>query len=196
MTGEVAGRTEPYRGHDGMRQYFRDVASVWEELRLTPREFRTSNDLLLVTGRVSARSRSRTVTGSTGWIWRVRDGQVVYVGYVRADASGAEEGRRRARDSRRAPAMIRLEPVLDRLEAASRRRCACALERSLSASISRARGRPELERRASVVGSPPARHFLHQPGSVLELGDRASHLPRGPGTRAERSRPAEPDELT
>ena len=27
VTGDHAGRTEPYRGHDGMRQYFRDVAS-------------------------------------------------------------------------------------------------------------------------------------------------------------------------
>ena len=25
VTGEHAGRTEPYRGHAGMRQYFRDV---------------------------------------------------------------------------------------------------------------------------------------------------------------------------
>jgi ketosteroid isomerase-like protein len=79
VTGEHAGRTDPYLGHEGMRQYFRDVASVWEELKLTPREFRASGDRILVTGRVSARSRSRTVTGSTGWIWRVRDGKVTYV---------------------------------------------------------------------------------------------------------------------
>jgi uncharacterized protein len=79
VTGEHAGRAEPYRGHDGMRQYFRDVASVWEELHLTPRDFRASGDRILVTGRVSARSRSRTVSGSTGWIWRVRDGKVTYV---------------------------------------------------------------------------------------------------------------------
>ena len=78
-TGRLAGRTEPYRGHDGMRQYFRDVAAVWEELRLSPRDFRASGDRILVTGRVSARSRSRTVSGSTGWIWRVRDGKVTYV---------------------------------------------------------------------------------------------------------------------
>ena len=79
MTGEHAGRTDPYRGHEGMRQYFRDVGSVWEELHLTPREFRAAGDLVLVTGKVSARSRTRTVTGSTGWVWRVRDGKVVYV---------------------------------------------------------------------------------------------------------------------
>ena len=95
VTGEHAGRTEPYRGHAGMRQYFRDVASVWEELHLSPREFRASDHLILVTGRVSARSRSRTVSGSTGWIWRVRDGKVVYVRVYAsaADATAAfEEG--------------------------------------------------------------------------------------------------------
>jgi ketosteroid isomerase-like protein len=87
VTGEHAGRTDPYRGHDGLREYFRDVASVWEELRLTPREFREEGDLILVTGKASARSRSRTVTGSTGWIWRVRDGKVAF---VRVYASAAD----------------------------------------------------------------------------------------------------------
>jgi len=87
LTGDQAGRTEPYRGHDGVRQYFRDVASLWEELHLTPREFREEGDLILVTGKVSARSRSRTVTGSTGWLWRVRNGKVTY---VRVYASAAD----------------------------------------------------------------------------------------------------------
>ena len=87
VTGEHAGRTNPYRGHDGMRQYFRDVTSIWEELLLTPREFRPAGDLILVTGKVSARSRSRTVSGSTGWIWHVRDGKV---DYVRVYASAAD----------------------------------------------------------------------------------------------------------
>jgi ketosteroid isomerase-like protein len=88
VTGEHAGRTDPYRGHDGLRAYFRDVAEVWEELRLTPREFRAAGDLVLVTGKVSARSRGRTVTGSTGWIWQVRDDKVVY-GRVYASAADA-----------------------------------------------------------------------------------------------------------
>ena len=32
VTGDHAGHTEPYRGHAGIRQYFRDVAAVWDEL--------------------------------------------------------------------------------------------------------------------------------------------------------------------
>jgi ketosteroid isomerase-like protein len=79
VTGEELGRTEPYRGHEGLAEYFRDVAAVWDELRLTPDEFREDGDTILVTGRVHARSPARVVSGSTGWIWRMRDGKVAYV---------------------------------------------------------------------------------------------------------------------
>jgi ketosteroid isomerase-like protein len=96
VTGDHAGRTEPYRGHEGIRQYFRDVAAVWDELRLTPGEFRQRGDTILVTGRVSARSLARVVAGSTGWIWRLRDGKVVYARVYpsAAEAIAAFEGGR------------------------------------------------------------------------------------------------------
>jgi ketosteroid isomerase-like protein len=94
-TGDHAGRTGPYRGHDGLRQYFRDVAQVWDDLRVVPGEFRQSGDSILVTGRVSARSPARIVAGSTGWIWRVVGGLVVYARVYpsAADAMAAFEGR-------------------------------------------------------------------------------------------------------
>jgi ketosteroid isomerase-like protein len=88
VTSDYAGRTEPYRGHDGIRQYFRDVAEMWDELRLTPTDYRLVGDEVLVTGRVSARSPARTVTGSTGWVWRVRGDKVVR-GRVYASAGDA-----------------------------------------------------------------------------------------------------------
>jgi ketosteroid isomerase-like protein len=95
VTGDQAGRPGPYRGHDGMRQYFRDVAEVWDELRVVPSEFRQSGDTILVTGRVSARSPARLVAGSTGWIWRLRDGLVAYARVYpsAAEAMAAFEGR-------------------------------------------------------------------------------------------------------
>jgi ketosteroid isomerase-like protein len=95
VTGDHAGRTEPYRGHDGLRQYFRDVSAVWDELRIVPGEYREDGDVILVTGRVSARSPARIVAGSTGWIWRVRDGLVTYARVYpsAADAMAAFEGR-------------------------------------------------------------------------------------------------------
>jgi ketosteroid isomerase-like protein len=88
VTSDYAGRTEPYRGHEGIRQYFRDVAEVWDELRLTPTDYRMVGEQVLVTGRVSARSPARVVSGSTGWVWRVRAGKVVW-GRVYASAEDA-----------------------------------------------------------------------------------------------------------
>ena len=95
VTGDHAGRTDPYRGHGGIRQYFRDVSAVWDDLRIVAGEFRSSGDTILVTGRVSARSPARIVAGSTGWIWRVRDGLVTYVRVYpsAAEAMAAFEGR-------------------------------------------------------------------------------------------------------
>jgi ketosteroid isomerase-like protein len=95
VTGDYAGRAEPYEGHDGLRQYFRDVATVWDELRIVPGDYRQDGDTILVTGRVSARSPARIVAGSTGWIWRMRDGLAVYIRVYQsaAEAMAAFEGR-------------------------------------------------------------------------------------------------------
>jgi ketosteroid isomerase-like protein len=95
VTADHAGRTEPYRGHDGIRRYFRDVAEVWDELRVVPSEYRQNGERILVTGRVTARSPARIVAGSTGWIWHLRDGLVTYVRVYpsAADAMAAFEGR-------------------------------------------------------------------------------------------------------
>jgi ketosteroid isomerase-like protein len=95
VTGDHAGRTHPYRGHDGLRQYFRDVAAVWDELRIVPGEFRQNGDTVLVTGRVSARSPARLVAGSAGWVWRLGGGLVTSVRVYpsAADAMAAFEGR-------------------------------------------------------------------------------------------------------
>jgi ketosteroid isomerase-like protein len=79
MTSDYAGRTGPYVGHEGMREYLRDVARGWDELRLMPAHYRQVGDQVLVMGRVMARSPARTVAGSTGWVWRLVEGKVVYV---------------------------------------------------------------------------------------------------------------------
>ncbi|HYN51092.1 MAG TPA: nuclear transport factor 2 family protein [Thermoleophilaceae bacterium] len=78
VTADHAGRTEAYVGHDGIRDYFRDVASVWDHITVTPTKFRQVGDTVLVTGKISAVAPGRLVAGSTGWIWRLREGKVVY----------------------------------------------------------------------------------------------------------------------
>jgi ketosteroid isomerase-like protein len=76
-TGRLAGRNEPYRGHDGLRTYLSDVARVWQELRSEPDEYIELDDRVLCTGRVYAWGIGRVIDAPAGWVWRVRDGLVV-----------------------------------------------------------------------------------------------------------------------
>jgi ketosteroid isomerase-like protein len=76
-TGRLAGRTEPYRGHDGLRTYLSDVARVWQELRSEPDEYIELEDRVLCTGRVYAWGVGRVIDAPAGWVWRVRDGLLV-----------------------------------------------------------------------------------------------------------------------
>jgi ketosteroid isomerase-like protein len=93
VTGELAREGEPYRGVDGMRDYFADVGKIWQELSLDPTEFRLlgeSGTSVLVTGRVWAHGSGRVVDSSAGWIWRLREGRVTYI-RVYASAAAAEQ---------------------------------------------------------------------------------------------------------
>ena len=53
VTADYAGRTDPYVGHDGIREYFRDVAAVWDDIRVTPIDFRQIGETILATGKVT-----------------------------------------------------------------------------------------------------------------------------------------------
>jgi len=76
-TGRLAGRDEPYRGHEGMRTYLADVARVWHELRSEPDEYIELDDRVLCTGRVYAWGVGRVIDAPAGWVWRVRGDLVV-----------------------------------------------------------------------------------------------------------------------
>ena len=76
-TGRLAGRDEPYRGHEGLRTYLADVARVWQELRSEPDEYIELDDRVLCTGRVYAWGVGRVIDAPAGWVWRVRSGRVV-----------------------------------------------------------------------------------------------------------------------
>src|SRR3954453_17097001 len=69
-TGRLAGRSEPYRGHEGLRAYLADVARVWQELRSEPDEYVELDDRVLCTGRVYAWGVGRVIDAPAGWVWR------------------------------------------------------------------------------------------------------------------------------
>lgn len=92
VTGGLVARTEPYRGHDGIVAYLRDAAEVWQELRIEPREFHEDGDTVVALGRVYAWGAGRVVDAPTGWLWRARDGMLVYGRVYESQREALEAG--------------------------------------------------------------------------------------------------------
>lgn len=86
-TGERVPRESPYRGPEGIRDYFADVERVWDELEIE------TGHLRVVTGAVVAFGTARGVTGGQRveapvvWMFRLADGLVVH---GRATRTGEE----------------------------------------------------------------------------------------------------------
>jgi ketosteroid isomerase-like protein len=77
-TASIAGHETPYRGHEGLRRYFEDVARIWEVLEVVPHEFIEVGDQVVALGRVYGRGLDGLLVDSpTGWIWRVEGGKIV-----------------------------------------------------------------------------------------------------------------------
>ena len=89
-TARIAGRTGPYRGRAGMREYFGDVERVWDELTLHADDFRALPGSVVVMGHVCARRGNEEIRRNVLWTWRLRDGQAVA---VRASDLGAAASR-------------------------------------------------------------------------------------------------------
>ena len=89
VTAARAGRTAPYVGAEGLREYLEDVARIWEELLITPMETERRGERLLVRGRAYLRSRDLGVRDlPAAWIWDLHEGRLVR-GEVFADPQEA-----------------------------------------------------------------------------------------------------------
>lgn len=78
-TAQLTGRTEPYRGPDGVRQYFADAARVWSELTLYAEDIRAAADGVVVFGHVEAESNGQRICRRVIWVWQLRSGKAVRV---------------------------------------------------------------------------------------------------------------------
>jgi len=78
VTAEEVGRNASYAGKEGLSAYLSDVATVWEELLITPKQVEQRGESLLVQGRVYLRSRALGIRDMpTAWIWDLRDGRFI-----------------------------------------------------------------------------------------------------------------------
>jgi ketosteroid isomerase-like protein len=78
-TSRIAGRGEPYRGHAGVREYFADVARLWDELTLHADDFRLIPGSVIVIGHITGRTGGVDVRRSCVWTWRVANGRATSV---------------------------------------------------------------------------------------------------------------------
>ena len=78
-TAARIGRTEPYRGPEGLREYFADVARFWDELTIHAEDFRAIPGSVIVMGHVDARLDGEPVRRTAVWTWKVSDGQATHV---------------------------------------------------------------------------------------------------------------------
>ena len=78
-TARRVGRDLPYRGHDGMRQYFADVEEYWDDLQIHAEDYRVVPGSVIVMGHVEATNAEGAFRRSVLWTWRLRDGRAVHV---------------------------------------------------------------------------------------------------------------------
>lgn len=78
-TARLAGRAEPYRGHDGVREYFADVERLWSELDLHADDFRVIPGSVIVMGHVAGVRDGAPVRRAAVWTWRLSGGKAVHV---------------------------------------------------------------------------------------------------------------------
>jgi ketosteroid isomerase-like protein len=95
IEAEVEGEPVVYLGHDGLRQYFKDVAESFEEYRFDVSECRDLGTRVLLLGRLSARGRGSGVelASDLAALFHVRDGKVTrFVAYWDRDRALADLG--------------------------------------------------------------------------------------------------------
>ena len=80
VTGLLSGRTEPYRGYEGLEQYMADLAATWKRIELQPQQFNPVDEQrMLVFGRVRAWHQRGFLDTSNAWLWTLRGEKVVGV---------------------------------------------------------------------------------------------------------------------
>ena len=80
---QVEGRG--YRGHAGVREYFAEADSLWEEMHPVADSMRTSGNDVVVIGRCEFRGRASRIETQTpmAWVITVHEGLIVrYRGFA------------------------------------------------------------------------------------------------------------------
>jgi ketosteroid isomerase-like protein len=78
MTAAVTRAGEPYRGHEGIRCYTKDVETYWETLVIRPQQIRCAGEAVVALGLVSGSGPGGSFEDApTTWVVKFREGLVV-----------------------------------------------------------------------------------------------------------------------
>jgi ketosteroid isomerase-like protein len=78
QTALSVARPATYHGHEGIRQYFDDVAAVWSNLEVIPQDFRRGEAHVVAVGRIAGERSGERIDDEVAWAWKLRDGRVVW----------------------------------------------------------------------------------------------------------------------
>jgi uncharacterized protein len=92
---DMSARTlnpETYRGHQGIRRFYRDVSEVWEEFRWEPLRFFEADDEVVVLLHSHGRGRGSglEMARDAAMVWTVREGRAVSVRFYTDQAEALE----------------------------------------------------------------------------------------------------------
>ncbi len=71
---------EPYRGHDGIRQYFEDIESAWDEWRVEVDRVQEGSDgrvAIVMTMHWRGKESGTGYCDCTGHVWTLRNGKLL-----------------------------------------------------------------------------------------------------------------------
>jgi len=79
IPSEVSAEPDTYRGHEGIRRYFRSFEDGMEEIRFRPERFWDVDEKVVVVVRLTAKGKSTgiPVEQTTGQVWTIADGKAV-----------------------------------------------------------------------------------------------------------------------
>jgi ketosteroid isomerase-like protein len=81
---------DSYRGFDGVRRFWGEFLSTWDEYTVQPLKFDDAGDLVAVVVRIVGWTRDLEVDATRSSLWTIRDGRVVRV-QAFAEPEGARE---------------------------------------------------------------------------------------------------------
>jgi PAS domain S-box-containing protein len=86
LTMRQAGRTEPYRGRQGVLDYFRDLTEVWDDLHSVTTRIRPAGPSVIAFGQVTGVRDGRREVAETLSVVRFRDGKIISIETVQTQA--------------------------------------------------------------------------------------------------------------